>query len=105
MSKYVLKKDLPFFNKGREVDAVVKNHLRQEVYIRLGAKIEYLPYDKLFDWIEEIKPETFYIVKAIRHQDIPPEYSLYLSEEEAKIGLHRDKGVIGKIIKAIEEIE
>ena len=64
MSKYILKKDLPFFNKGREVDAVVKDNLRQEVFIRLGAKVQYLPYYKLFDWIEEVKPREWTLLKA-----------------------------------------
>ena len=61
MTKYKLKKDLPFYDKGTVIDEAYRNSETQECRIRIGAHDILMPYNGLFDWIEEVKPREFFI--------------------------------------------
>lgn len=64
MSKYILKRDLPFAKAGTKVDQIRSSKGTEELsFIQVGnCKCDLPDSEFIFDWIEEVKPREFELI-------------------------------------------
>ena len=93
MKKYILKKDLPFAKAGDEV--LIKKEGLPSIMTNSGYLCD-LPSFEFDNWIEEVKPRTFYINKTKNGG-----LYVYCKEEQASLGATLDSTETIKVVECI----